>query len=734
MIKTVIKRDGSKVQFSIEKIFNVLDKAFGSIEMETPVEAYEFVKDWANKYEEDIIDVETIQDKLEKYLMRYYPCVAKKFIIYRAEHKAAREERDKQEREIDKTLRAEDVKNQNANVDEHSFGGKMGEVQRTVLKNYALKNCMCRKSRNNHLNNEIYIHDLDSFAAGMHNCLSIPFDDLLANGFYTRQCDVRPAKSINTAMQLVAVIFQLQSLQQFGGVSATHLDWTMVPYVKKSFRKHIRAWYTDVLDLPEDDADVWVSELETKYGELNFSNEKFKEDLPEIYRYAYKQTVSETYQAVEGMYHNLNTLQSRSGNQLPFTSINYGTCTIPEGRLVIQKLLEVSIKGLGKFHKTPVFPCGIFQYMKGVNDKPGTPNYDLYKLALQSTAKRLYPNYANVDWSGNAGYDINDPCTYFSTMGCRTANGWDVNGLGQRKDGRGNICPVTIIMPTLAMEADRNVEKFMKLLDKKICEAKDMLIERFEWICSQSPKSADFMYINHTMAGYVPEEGIRSALKHGTVVIGQLGLAETLQLLIGKNHLTDEGMELAKRIEQLFKDRCAQFKQEYKLNFGVYYTPAENLCYTALKKFRDKYGVIENVSDREYFTNSIHVPVWEKVTPFEKIDIESQLTGYSSAGCITYVELPSTVLHNTEALETIVNYAMDHDIPYFAVNTPNDLCNDCGYQGELGETCPQCGSKNILRLRRVTGYLSLDYRNFNPGKQDEVKDRVKHQKEIKVDE
>ena len=734
MIKTVIKRDGTPAHFRIEKIFNVLDKAFASKEMDTPVEVYDFIKEWVDSVDLDSIGVEEIQDKIEKYLMRYYPCVAKNFILYRAEHKAAREEKDKQEKEVERTLRAEDVKNQNANVDEHSFGGKMGEVQRTVLKNYALKNCMSRKSRNNHLNNEIYIHDLDSFAAGMHNCLSIPFDDLLANGFYTRQSDVRPAKSINTAMQLVAVIFQLQSLQQFGGVSATHLDWTMVPYVKKSFRKHIRAWYTDVLDFSEDDAEVEVSKLETEYGELNFTNEKYKEDNPQIYRYAYKQTVSETYQAVEGMYHNLNTLQSRSGNQLPFTSINYGTCTLPEGRLVTQKLLEVSIKGLGKFHKTPIFPCGIFQYMKGVNDRPGTPNYDLYQLALQSTAKRLYPNYANVDWSGNAGYDINDPCTYFSTMGCRTANGWDINGLGQRKDGRGNICPVTIIMPTLAMEADRNVEKFMKLLDKKIEEAKDMLLERFEWICKQSPKSADFMYINHTMAGYIPEEGIRSALKHGTIVIGQLGLAETLQLLIGKNHLTEEGMELAKRIEQLFKDRVAEYKQKYKLNFGVYYTPAENLCYTALKKFRDKYGVIENVSDKEYFTNSMHVPVWEKVTPFEKIDIESQLTGYSSAGCITYVELPSTVLHNIEALETIVNYAMDKDIPYFAVNTPNDLCNNCGYQGELGETCPECGSKDISRLRRVTGYLTGDFRTaFNLGKQAETEDRVKHQKDIIVE-
>lgn len=609
--------------------------------------------------------------------------------------------------------------------------------------------------------------DLDSYAAGMHNCLSIPFDDLLTKGFHTRQTDVRPANSINTAMQLVAVIFQLQSLQQFGGVSATHLDWTMVPYVKKSFFKHYIQRYLEdqkeFLDLDIEDMifsdydetiigengkkyvisrnkfDDWCDEHRDEMLErLGLTKEDFyfdnKEKLnPVYYQSAKKNTLIELKQAVEGMYHNLNTLQSRSGNQLPFTSINYGTCTSPEGRVVIKSLIQGSIKGVGKFYKTPIFPCGIFQYMKGVNDKPGTPNYDLYRMALQSTAKRLYPNYANVDWSGNAGYDRNDPCTYFSTMGCRTSNGLDINGLGQRKDGRGNICPVTIIMPTLAMEADRDVEKFMKLLDKKIGEAKDMLIERFEWICSQSPKSADFMYTNGTMAGYIPEEGIRSALKHGTIVIGQLGLAETLQLLIGKNQLTDEGMALAKRIEQLFKDRCAQFKQEYKLNFGVYYTPAENLCYTALKKFRDKYGVIENVSDREYFTNSIHVPVWEKVTPFEKIDIESQLTGYSNAGCITYVELPSTVLHNIEALETIVNYAMDHDIPYFAVNTPNDLCDDCGYQGEIGETCPQCGSTNIKRLRRVTGYLTGDYKTaFNLGKQDEVKDRVKHNKEVRV--
>ena len=322
---------------------------------------------------------------------------------------------------------------------------------------------------------------------------------------------------------------------------------------------------------------------------------------------------------------------------------------------------------------------------------------------------------------------------------CRTANGWDINGFGQKKDGRGNICPVTIILPTLAMMAKEEYEKknsdtqvgveeiFLYILDEKIYEARDMLIERFEYICSQNPASARFMYENGLMAGYVPEEGIRSALKHGTLALGQLGLAETLQILIGCDHTTDKGMELAKRIEQLFKDRCAEFKEQYKLNFGVYYTPAENLCHTAMKKFKAKYGEIPNVSDKEFFTNSMHVPVWHKMSPIQKINIESQLTGYSSAGCITYIELEGTVKNNLQALETLVNYAMDKDIPYFAINVPNDTCLSCGYTDELGDECPECGGRDIQRLRRVTGYLTGNYTTaFNKGKQQEVELRVKH--------
>ena len=739
----IIKRDGRKKKFDKFKIVDAVLAAFKSVDGTVTEYAEikagniaDYIQDYAENSDHELT-IEEIQDLVEKGLSSTKrKDVAKEYILYRNERTRERNKNSVLVRNIGEKLKASNVENQNANVDEMSFGGRRGEAANVLMKQYALDYCMSEMARNNHLDNMIYTHDLDSYAVGMHNCLTVPFDDLLANGFNTRQTDVRPANSINTAFQLFAVVSQLQSLQEFGGVSASHLDWTMVPYVRKSFYKHycegikyIARWRYDT-----------VIDLSMFRDTLSIDNELYKQ-YPLIYEYAMEKTEKETQQAVEGMYHNLNTLQSRSGNQLPFTSINYGTCTLPEGRMVTKALLEGCIKGVGKFHKTSIFPCGIFQCMKGVNRKPGDPNYDLYRLALESTSKRLYPNYANVDWSGNAGYDPDDPRTYFSTMGCRTANGWDINGFGQLKDGRGNIAPVTIILPTLAMmakeEAEENgtdiIDCFMLLLDKKLHEAKDQLIERFEYICSQPMESAKFMYENNTMAGYVPEEGIRSALKHGTLAVGQLGLAETLEILIGENQTTEKGMELAKRIEQMFKDRCRLFKETYKLNFGVYFTPAENLSHTALKNFRKTYGKIPKVSDRDYFTNSIHVPVWEQISPFDKIDIESQLTGYSSAGCITYVELDGGMSNNLDALETLVNYAMDKDIPYFAINIPNDTCNDCGFTGEFNDVCPVCGSHNINHLRRVTGYLTGDYKTaFNWGKQKETEDRFRHSSLVEV--
>ena len=409
----VKKRDGRIVPFNEEKIVNAILKAFKQVDgdiSEYAVNKATNIASYIHGYYEDveeIPEIEEIQDLVEKGLMATKrKDVAKAYMLYREERNKIRIKNSQLIQNIAEKLEASNIQNQNANVDEGSFGGRMGEARNELMKDYALNYIVSKMARENHLNNEIYIHDLDSYAVGMHNCLTIPFDKLLAEGFNTRQTDVRPARSINTAFQLVAVIFQLQSLQQFGGVSASHIDWTMVPYVRLSFKKHFKDGMKYLCDI----------ELDEIPDDTPIDNEMYLAS-PKVYKYAIDMTEKELMQAVQGMYHNLNTLQSRSGNQLPFTSINYGTCTLPEGSMVTKALLEGSIEGVGKVRKTAIFPCGIFQCMKGVNRKPGEPNYDLFQLALKSTAQRLYPNYVNVDWSVNAGYDRNDPSTYVSTMG-----------------------------------------------------------------------------------------------------------------------------------------------------------------------------------------------------------------------------------------------------------------------------------------------------------------------------
>ena len=414
----VIKRNGNKVSFDKNKIIKAINKAF--IQVDGQLYEDDTAKDIANEIEQiskkSILTVEEIQNLIEDKLMSAErKDVARAYIRYRYKREVARENKDDFMKAIGEKLSASNVQNQNANLDEKSFGGRKGEAANLLLKQYSLDYTLSDLAVKNHLNNIIYIHDLDNYEVGCHNCLSIPFDNLFTNGFVLRQTDIRPPQSISTAFQLLAVIFQIQSLQQFGGVSATHLDWTMVPYVKKSFKKH----YIDGLKYCEFDFNEDIEEYAKHIPDTaGIEDLEYKENM-RAYQYAMNMTIREVDQAVEGMYHNLNSLQSRSGNQLPFTSINYGTCTLPEGRMVTKSLLEGIIKGIGKLHRTSIFPCGIFQCMRGVNRKVGDPNYDLYQLALHATALRLYPNYANVDWSGNAGYDINDPRTYFSTMGKR---------------------------------------------------------------------------------------------------------------------------------------------------------------------------------------------------------------------------------------------------------------------------------------------------------------------------
>ena len=416
-----MKRNGKLMPFDKDKIIKAINAAI--IEVDGELTDKFTAKDIADNIERyylatnAIALIEDIQDTIEYELMSSgRKDVARSYIRYRYKKEVAREKRDDFINAIRKKLQGTVNERQNANVDELSFGGRTGEAISVAAKQLALEDIISPMARKNHEGNLIYIHDLDSYYIGSHNCLSVPFDKLLAEGFKTRQTDVRPAGSINTAFQLIAVIFQIQSLQQFGGVSATHLDWTMVPYVRKSFYKHYKDGLKYVSKLVTSEI-VELLNTDKKMEDISINSSFYTDE--DAYEYAWNMTVKETHQAAEGLYHNLNTLQSRSGNQLPFTSVNYGTCTLPEGRMVTKALLEASIEGLGAKHRTSIFPCGIFQCMKGVNRKPGDPNYDLYRLALESTSKRLYPNYANVDWSGNAGYDRSDPRTYFSTMGKR---------------------------------------------------------------------------------------------------------------------------------------------------------------------------------------------------------------------------------------------------------------------------------------------------------------------------
>ena len=651
----VLKRDGVTQQlFEPSKITNAIRKANAAIPedkriTETTINAItESIVKECEAFDH-LVTVEEIQEMVEDRLIdANAKAIAKEYIRYRFKRGMVRDKYKELMREVMKRFMAADVKNDNANMDERSFSGREGAAKDFIAKEYALNFLMSDLAKNAHLNNEIYTHDLSSYAIGDANCLTIPYDHLLNEGFDTRNTDIRASGSMNTASQLVAVIAQLQSLQQFGGVASGHIDTTLIPEIRKSFRKH----YADGLKYVDWRQDNQIEAVMKGIPEDTPIDDKMYAKRHAVYVYACDLTKRECYQGVEALYHNLNSLQSRSGGQLPFTSINYGTAACAEGKMLINAILDVSIDGLGKKHRTSIFPCGIFQLRKGINMDKTDPLYDEYRKALKSTSLRLYPNYANLDWSVQqagikqdrdfkksvleklsaedkeklkdailddpaqgllVGLEVKDdnlqvimeesPREMNSTMGCRTWNGYDIafeddykeniravidgkklpsytQFSGMQKDGRGNVCPVTIILPTIAMEAktactnlDDLQDDFLALLDRKINEAKDILLERFEYICSQPATAARFMYDNHLYVGYKPEEGIKSALRHGTLVIGQLGLAECLQVLMGCDHTDPKGMAFAHKIEGLFKKRCAEFKKFYRLNFGVYYSP-----------------------------------------------------------------------------------------------------------------------------------------------------------------
>lgn len=740
----VIKRNGNVENFDLEKIKNAINKAMNSVnEFDESIlnkitkDVYEEIKD------EELIKIEEIQDAVENILIKNnLSSIAKEYILYRDKRRRVRENQsrmyEESQKEIENIMALKNIENANANVDEGSFSGKNAKVQGYFLKEWASNNLMSETTAYNHRNGIIYQHDLDNYASGMHNCLTVDFTDLYENehGFKTRNGDVREPSNIMSFMQLVAVVFQAQSQCQFGGIASAKIDYEAAPYVHKSFVKNFKDALMDIYDLNENQINDLIKFYDNK---LKIGNkDKLLEEHKKIYDVALRHTIRDTKQACESLFHNLNTLESRAGSQVPFSSINFGTDTSEEGRLVTKSLLEASMDGVGKLHRTSIFPISIFKLKAGINRYPKDPNYDLYQLALKSLSERIYPNIAMLDCPIDSGSV--KPDEQFCTMGCRTQTGYDINGLGDTMTGRGNICPATIILTDLGIrhgiclgERDKgDFEGFFEELDQRIEECIQSLLDRYEYIASQKARSAFFTYENGLMKNTLgrklkPNEEVRECVKHGTLAIGFHGIAETCYAMFGYTHTNhQDARDFAYRIVKRIREKADEAKDKYQLNFSCYATPAEGLCSTAREKMVKKYGIIKGVTDRDFLTNSYHIPVYDNISIKDKISIEAPFAQLCNGGNITYIEIQSSIRNNLEALEDIVEYAASVGVRYLAINLPIDTCNNCGYQDEINDKCPVCGSDDIERLRRVTGYITKDYRNFNKGKIAETESRVKH--------
>jgi len=621
LIKQIIKRDGRVEPFNKRKIILAIYNAYREGDTYVP-EPSERIAASIEQAQEETLDVETVQDLVEQGLIHERLAdVAKRYILYRAERSRIRRERSSLSRRVAEVLDGAGVQNSNANVDEFSFGGRKFEVANALHRDLALEKYMSPEVAQAHRAHRIYIHDLSEYTIGDHNCLFVDLQRLLANGFETRNGSVRPAQSFSTACQLVAVIFQCQSQVQFGGVASAHIDYDLAAYVKKSFARHMV------------DGLIWVENASAE-ALLDFTSgvsieDKAVDQWPRAKAYALAMLEKEGRQAAQGLYHNLNTLESRAGSQLPFSSINFGTDTSPEGRLVTKWLLEASIAGIGKHNTTPIFPISVFKYKRGVNDKPGTPNYDLRLLSETSLCRRIYPNVVNCGFSRNE--ENGNPDTEMATMGCRTMLGFDRHGLGYSKIGRGNVCPVTINLPRIALrhgprgtpDCTPDLEGFWAELDEVLGLAKQALLERYARVCSQPARCAPFMYKNGAVADAAlsSDRGVEPSMRHSTLAMGYIGIAEMCQALFGHNHAEDdEAHAFALDVVRHVYEFCAAAGEAENLNFSCYATPAESLCHTLARANREEFGLIENVTDREYITNSHHAPVWMNISVMRKLE------------------------------------------------------------------------------------------------------------------
>ncbi|MGG0239933.1 anaerobic ribonucleoside triphosphate reductase [Bacillus rhizoplanae] len=594
----------------------------------------------------------------------------------------------------------QDLMQENANVDGRSPMGVMGKFASESAKYYAVEQLLSEEVKKAINQNILYPHDLDFYATGTTTCSQIPLAQMLENGFHTGHGYMRQPQDIKSALALSSIIFQANQNMQHGGQSFALFDIDLAPYVRKTFERNKKRLATYPLTVKQ------------------------------VEEFAWKETENDTYQACEAFIHNSNSMHSRGGGQVPFISINYGTDTSKEGRLLIKQLLRATQAGLGK-GETPIFPIQIFKLKKGVNFEEKDPNYDLFELALETTAKRLFPNFSFLDAPFNAMHYDGRPESEVCYMGCRTRVMSNIHG-EETAIGRGNLSFTSINLVKLACMSGSK-EAFFEALNYYVDLGIRQLLERFSYQSTKKARNFQFLYSQGVWRGgekLQPEDSVAEILKQGTLSIGFIGLAECLVALTGKHHGEDEkSWKLGYEIIECMRKKMDQATEEHQLNFSLIATPAEGLSGKFIKKDRAEFGTITGVTDRNYYTNSFHIPVYYPIQAIDKIRLEGPFHALCNGGHITYIELDGAAVHNQKALQQIVKAMAQYGVGYGSINHPVDRCKCCGYHGIIGNECPSCGNENerdLERIRRITGYLVGDMSKWNSAKCSEEADRVKH--------
>ena len=770
MITKIRKRDGREVPFNVEKIANAIFKAAQSVggnNYEESLElAYQVCTYLEEQYKNEVPTVEQVQDAVEKVLVESgHAKTAKKYILYRSERTKVREMNTKLMKVYEeltfKPAKDNDIKRENANIDGDTAMGTMLKYGSVGAKQFYEMYVLDPKHAAAHENGDIHIHDLD-FLTLTTTCCQIDIVKLFKGGFCTGHGFLREPNDIRSYSALACIAIQSNQNDQHGGQSIPNFEYGMAPGVAKTYRKLYSENLGKACELIAelDDAMTFANEVvqtvseqtglapvlanDNGYqeAELTVLQAKMPKDMAEkvqkfARKYAEKETDKATYQAMEALVHNLNTMHSRAGAQIPFSSINYGLDTSPEGRMVIRNVLLATEKGLGN-GETAIFPIHIFKVKDGINYNPGEPNYDLFQLACRVSAKRLFPNFSFIDAPFNLPFykkgDYNSEVAY---MGCRTrvaSNQYDKSR--EVTCGRGNLSFTSINLPRLGIEAKGDIDKFFASLDERMDLVVDQLMHRYKIQAQKKVRNYPFLmgqgiWLDSEKLNIDDEVG--EVLKHGSLTIGFIGLAETLKALIGVHHgESEEARQLGLKIVSHMRERMDQETQKTGFNYTLIATPAEGLSGRFVRMDKEKYGIIEGVTDREYYTNSFHVPVYYPISAFEKIRIEAPYHNLTNGGHISYIELDGDPSNNLEAFEQIIRCMKESGIGYGSVNHPVDRDPVCGYSGIIEDVCPKCGrteadgKPGFERIRRITGYLVGTVDRFNNAKRAEERDRVKH--------